>query len=111
MMSNPEYTEQRFNQLEARIQHLERAHVENSKRIHGVEKHVHFPNVSMQEAACRAQATENLYAPLRSDTKSVIDLAAFARRLLEFDDLGQQCSATVRDAAREALGLTKKETV
>lgn len=46
-----------------------------------------------------------LYAPLRSDTKPLIDLAAFARRLLNPDDLGHAVTKEVRDSARRALGM------
>lgn len=46
-----------------------------------------------------------LYAPLRSDTKPLIDLAAFARRLLNPDDLGHAVTHEVRNAARRALGM------
>jgi predicted protein tyrosine phosphatase len=66
--------------------------------------------VRMQEMAAQQQATEHLYAPLRSDTKAIVDLAAFVRRLLQFDDLGMECSAGVRDAARQALGMPRTET-
>lgn len=45
------------------------------------------------------------YAPLRSDTKPLIDLAAFARRLLNPDDLGHAVTKEVRDSARRALGM------
>jgi hypothetical protein len=48
---------------------------------------------------------EALYAPLRSDTKPLIDLAAFARRLLNPDDLGHAVTKEVRDSARRALGM------
>jgi hypothetical protein len=48
---------------------------------------------------------QNLYAPLRSDTKPLIDLAAFARRLLNPDDLAHAVTHEVRNAARRALGM------
>jgi hypothetical protein len=46
-----------------------------------------------------------LYAPLRSDTKPLIALAAFARRLLNPDDLAHAVTHEVRNAARRALGI------
>jgi|SRR6516225_2395989 hypothetical protein len=92
-----------FKELEARIRFLERAHLENSRRIHGVEKHF-FTHV--KEAAVRAEATpENLYAPLRSDTRAVVDLAAFVRRLVDMQDLGHAVTEEVRQLALRALGL------
>ena len=48
---------------------------------------------------------EHLYAPLRSDTRAVIDLAAFARRLIDMQDLGHAVTEEVRELAKRALGL------
>jgi hypothetical protein len=53
------------------------------------------------------EETQNLYAPLRSDTASLLKLAEFARRLLDPDDLGHAVSFEVRELAREALGKEK----
>ena len=50
-------------------------------------------------------AVHGLYPPLRSDTKPLIDLAAFARRLLNPDDLAHAVTHEVRNAARRALGM------
>lgn len=61
-----------------------------------------------QAAQQQAQPPADLYAPLRNDTKAVLDLAAFARRLLDPHDLGWAVSAEVRSLAFEALGLAKK---
>jgi hypothetical protein len=62
-----------------------------------------------QAAQQQAQPIDNpnsgLYAPLRSDTKPLIDLAAFARRLLNPDDLAHAVTHEVRNAARRALGM------
>jgi hypothetical protein len=63
------------------------------------------PYVTAKEDAAKAQATENLYAPLRSDTRAVVDLAAFARRLLNPQDLAHAVTLEVRNAARRALGM------
>ncbi len=60
---------------------------------------------ALKSQAAQQQATEQLYAPLRSDTKPLIDLAAFARRLLNPDDLGHAVTKEVRDSARRALGM------
>jgi hypothetical protein len=76
-------------------------------------------NVSLQQdVALKSQAVQqqarasknqedarSQYVPLRSDTKPLIDLAAFARRLLNPDDLGHAVTKEVRDAARRALGM------
>jgi hypothetical protein len=60
---------------------------------------------ALKGQAAQQQAQGELYAPLRSDTKPLIDLAAFARRLLNPDDLGHAVTKEVRDCARRALGL------
>jgi hypothetical protein len=75
-------------------------------RVQQLEKLVHYPAATkMKEQAAQAEATQNLYAPLRNDTKAVLDLAAFARRLLDPQDLGHAVTFEVRNAARRALGL------
>jgi len=99
---------------------------EHQARITQLEKLVHYPaslktdvasvNARLKEQAAQHQAMTNrtasgpelhanLYAPLRNDTKAVLDLAAFARRLLDPQDLGHAVSFEVRQAARRALGL------
>jgi hypothetical protein len=61
-----------------------------------------------QAAQCQAQPPEDLYAPLRNDTKAITDLAAFARRLLDSEDLlFWEAGPNVRRAARAALGLSE----
>ena len=67
-------------------------------RITQLEKLIHYPNTYKSEM-------QNLYAPLRSDTRAVIDLAAFARRLIDMQDLGHAVTDEVRELAKRALGL------
>lgn len=79
---------------------------ELGQRVTQLEKLVHYPVATkMKEQAAQAEATQNLYAPLRNDTKAVLDLAAFARRLLDPQDLGHAVTFEVRQCARRALGL------
>ena len=94
----------RMGRLEARIAVFEQ----------GRDKEAVMANVKSQAAQQQAQgvnsmASQNqgqaLYAPLRSDTKPLIDLAAFARRLLNPDDLAHAVTHEVRNAARRALGM------
>lgn len=72
-------------------------------RIHNLEKHLHYPNTVKSET--EKKAPEHLYAPLRSDTRAVVDLAAFARRLVDMQDLGHAVTEEVRQLAMRALGL------
>ena len=58
-----------------------------------------------QAAQQQAQPPANLYAPLRSDTRAVLDLAAFVRRLLDPQDLGWAVNTEIHRLAREALGI------
>jgi len=87
----------RVKSLEARVTQLERL--------------VQYPNAhatpytEIKAQAAQQQATEHLYAPLRSDTRAVIDLAAFARRLIDMQDLGHAVTDEVRELAKRALGL------
>jgi hypothetical protein len=75
-------------------------------RVTQLEKLIHYPNTYQSEMAKQqVEATRNLYAPLRSDTRAVIDLAAFARRLIDMQDLGHAVTEEVRELAKRALGL------
>jgi|GEM_PF-5591875 len=76
------------------------------ERVTQLEKLVQYPNTYQSEMAKKqVEITENLYAPLRSDTRAVIDLAAFARRLIDMQDLGHAVTDEVRELAKRALGL------
>jgi len=80
-------------------------------RVAQLEKLVQYPNsmlttsANLRSEAAQQQATEHLYAPLRSDTRAVVDLAAFARRLIDMQDLGHAVTDEVRELAKRALGL------
>jgi hypothetical protein len=84
----------------------------NEARIEGLESRLAKLEAPRDQQAVMAnmkgqaaQQAANLYAPLRSDTKPLIDLGAFARRLLNPDDLGHAVTKEVRDSARRALGM------
>ena len=89
---------------ETRLDHL-------MQRVSQLERLVQYPNAvkteDLKAQAAQQQATEHLYAPLRSDTRAVIDLAAFARRLIDMQDLGHVVTDEVRELAKRALGLVK----
>jgi hypothetical protein len=72
-------------------------------RVTQLEKLVQYPNTYQSEM--QKKATEHLYAPLRSDTRAVLDLAAFARRLVDMQDLGHAVTEEVRQLAMRALGM------
>lgn len=97
---------------------------ELGERVTQLEKLVHYPVATKKEIdtglmsqSAQQQARglnetqigqpceQNLYAPLRNDTKAVLDLSAFARRLLDPQDLGHAVTFEVRQCARRALGL------
>lgn len=122
-MSNIQWPARDVAEIYARIQQLEKQHaaaedavlklyerITTLEQLHDAKVLGSGLTLRMQERAAQQQATEHLYAPLRSDTKAIVDLAAFVRRLLQFDDLGMECSAGVRDAARQALGMPRTET-
>ena len=49
--------------------------------------------------------------PGRGDVRALLEMRAFIERLLSPEEFGHAVTAEVRDAAREALGLPKCETV
>jgi len=102
-------------------------------RVTQLEKHIHYPHseTAMKEAAARAQALKTSMAetsgeyfskldmaevldqarevmrdavPQKTDTRTVLDLTSFAKRLLNPEDLGHAVTFEVRQAARRALG-------
>jgi hypothetical protein len=110
--------------LEARIVNLEQQVANQAVKIHDLHQHLGVKRfdemTALKSQAAQQQAQhpylgagqpanlpneQNLYAPLRSDTKPLIDLAAFARRLLNPDDLAHAVTHEVRNAARRALGM------
>jgi DNA repair exonuclease SbcCD ATPase subunit len=102
---------QRLTALEdAQMRYMQKT-LELEARMTQLERLVLYPNDVKQDAAAiksqaaQHQATEHLYAPLRSDTRAVIDLAAFARRLIDMQDLGHAVTDEVRELAKRALGL------
>jgi hypothetical protein len=98
------FQEQRFQQLEARLVKLEAPRDQQALQtaLKSQAAQQQGLNGSQIGQPCERNG---LYAPLRSDTKPLIDLAAFARRLLNPDDLGHAVTKEVRDAARRALGM------
>jgi hypothetical protein len=94
-ISMQQYYENRFQAIERRLAAFESARA-------GITA---LDAVTLKSQAAQQQAQGNLYAPLRNDTRAVLDLAAFARRLLDPMDLGFAVSEEVKEAARKALGL------
>lgn len=104
------------------------------KRVAQLEKHIHYPHseIAMKEAAARASAlktslsetSEDYFSKIdmaamldearqvmeesvsqKTDTRTILDLTAFAKRLLNPEDLGHTVTFEVRQAARRALGI------
>ncbi len=101
LRSNKEY----LTALLSRVATLEQQVANQALEIHKkADKEAKCDPVALKSQAAQQQA-QGLYAPLRSDTKPLIDLAAFARRLLNPDDLGHCVTQEVRNAARRALGV------
>ena len=114
-MTETMWSESRIHDLETRLQTVEMRAMEHIQaltlRLVHLERLVQYPNAhamphtEIKSQAAQQQATEHLYAPLRSDTRAVIDLAAFARRLIDMQDLGHAVTEEVRELAKRALGL------
>lgn len=96
--------EARFTELYTRVRQLE-ALVQYPHIQPTIPADTSLNQLNMQQQAAQFEATEHLYTPLRSDTRAVIDLAAFARRLVDMQDLGHAVTEEVRQLAMRALGL------
>lgn len=94
----------RITALEQKIEILSLRLDQNNGSVHPGTPWRYYKQMAAQTQA--TNAPENLYAPLRSDTRAVLDLAAFARRLLDpSDPLYTNVSSLVRKEARKALGV------
>lgn len=66
---------------------------------------------TLKSQAAAAQATEHLYAPLRSDTKPLLEMAAFVRKVASTPS-GDLSGAwyTLRHLIAEAQAILKRST-
>jgi uncharacterized coiled-coil protein SlyX len=66
----------------------------------------------LKSQAAQQQATEHLYAPLRSDTKPLLEMAAFVRRIAELDSelYSSSAESIVYSIASEAQEILKRST-
>lgn len=99
-----DYGQQQANsQWPTTAQFYESRHIEIMQRICVLEQQVanqakmmrdHFSSVyhasqplnetALKSQAAQQQATEHLYAPLRSDTKPLLEMAAFVRKIADY---------------------------
>jgi hypothetical protein len=73
-----------------------------------------YSDVRVKNQAAAAQATDHLYAPLRSDTKPLLEMAAFVRKVANvfFKDTDKFLGAAteLEDLAYEAQEILKRST-
>ena len=71
-----------------------------------------FNEHAVKSQAAAAQATQHLYAPLRSDTKPLLEMSAFVRNLamLEMEMTDKEAYAALARLVFEAAELVKKYT-
>lgn len=72
-----------------------------------------FDEHAVKSQAASAQATQHLYAPLRSDTKPLLEMSAFVRNIacLEPGMLSDQaCVSALYSLIEQAAELVKKYT-
>lgn len=95
------WLEQRIGILEGRIADMEQS---RDKRA--------FAEHEIKSQAAATQATEQLYAPLRSDTKPLLEMSAFVRRVasarVEVPTIDTWY--TLRDIVTEAQEILKRST-
>jgi len=109
--------------LQQQVSVLECRQKGDLKRIIALEQQVANQAVSMREQkldsvalksqAARQQANSNLYAPLRSDTKPLLEMSAFVRKIAEDAETELYSSSAegiLYGLIREAQDILKRST-
>jgi hypothetical protein len=100
-----------FEDLQKRVVNVEQQVANQAKLMHA---HAELPTVAgIKSQAAAAQATEHLYAPLRSDTKPLLEMAAFVRKVsaTRFQDLDDRGGwSELRHLVQDAQDLLKRLT-
>lgn len=101
--------------LYKRIVNLEQQVANQAKLFHdhlvGVPRTQLIP-VELKSQAAAAQATEHLYAPLRSDTKPLLEMSAFVRLMATtaFQNTNTRDGHVLALRVREAQEILKRST-
>jgi len=76
------------------------------------ELHKWTSQITLKSQAAAAQATAPLYAPLRSDTKPLLEMSAFVRKVaeIEVDNLTRSTYQMLREFTAEAREILKRST-
>jgi len=93
--------------------HLQRiVNLEQQVANQALELHKWTRPITLKSQAAATQATEHLYAPLRSDTKPLLEMAAFVRKVAEISPTGDAYSANsvLGYLIREAQEILKRST-
>lgn len=102
------------NGYNARITRLEIAVAELQGQLAGLRTRA-TPDVAVKEQAAAQQATQHLYAPLRSDVRALTELSAFVRKVANLGtrwqkdhafDTGNELYALQQEAESILRGLT-----
>lgn len=101
-----QYYEQRFVQIMQRVCVLEQQVANQAVAMKKTD------DTALKSQAAAAQATEHLYAPLRSDTKPLLDMAAFVRKVASInpDHVAYSMYHAVRELVEEAQDILKRST-
>lgn len=95
-----------------RIVNLEQQVANQALQIHDLKNPKDVPTQSpevLKSQAAATQATEHLYAPLRSDTKPLLEMSAFVRRVagMSAEDFGW---LAVAELIADAQDILKRST-
>lgn len=103
----------RYQEQQKRIVNLEQQVANQAlamKQTHTV--HTPIGAVEVKSQAAAAQATEHLYAPLRSDTKPLLEMSAFVRKVsILYTEVAPDVAwRNLRDLVQEAQEILKRST-
>jgi hypothetical protein len=83
-------------------------------RVGGLEHHLNvqpfIKEMTLKSQAAATQATEHLYAPLRSDTKPLLEMAAFVRKIADYGSFPFSVNQLGADIVTEAREILKRST-
>lgn len=102
-----------YNQRISALENLSRSLIIRIGNLESARDKRAFDEHAVKSQAAAAQATEHLYAPLRSDTKPLLEMSAFLRKVAgiyepEMED--KQCLRLFIDVVYEAREILKRST-
>ena len=100
-----------LRELNERLINIEQKVANHALTLHAAKVSMAAEKIKSQAAA--TQATEHLYAPLRSDTKPLLEMSELVRRVARVNTIelsDAMCAKVLTNLAQEANDILKRST-